>query len=213
MITSRALTIGAALAFLAPAAAHGATISTAPCYYSAQRMQINGSGWGPSTTYQVAGQGIFVEGTADDAGNWANTDAFAPDISASGYKPRTFTLTAGQDGTEVATTTFKVVNFLVKPRSLNGKPTGKTTWVFSGFNPGKSIYFHIIRHGKVWSSKAGTGDSPCGTLKRKLRRLPGVPSSQIHYGKYKVYVDNRRKFSKGGFQYGPATITVYKKFV
>jgi hypothetical protein len=212
MTISRALTIGAALALLAPAAAHGATIQTSPCYYSGQRMQVNGTGWGPGTTYQVSGQGIFTEGTADDVGNWTTTDLFAPDVSASGYRPRTFELIAGQDGTQVASTKFKVVNFLVKPRSLNGKPTGKTTWVFAGFNPGQSIFFHITRKGHTWTSKAGKADEPCGTLKRKLRRLPAVPSSQIKYGKYKVFVDNRRKFSKGGLQY-TATITVFKRFV
>jgi hypothetical protein len=212
MTTSRALIIGAALALLAPAAAHGATIQTAPCSYSGRPMPVIGSGWGPSTTWQLSGQGISAEGTADAAGNWSTEEPVAPDISSSGYKPQTFELIAGQDGTQVASTKFKVVNFLVKPRSLNGKPTGKTTWVFSGFNPGKAIFFHITRKGHTWTSKAGKGDNPCGTLKRKLRRLPGVPAGQIHYGKYKVFVDNRRKFSKGGLQY-TATITVFKRFV
>lgn len=212
MTTPRALSIAAALALLAPAAADAASISTAPCHYSGQKMQVAGTGWGPSTTYQLQGQGIFTEGVADAAGNWTTTDLSAPDISASGYKPQTFELIAGQDGTQVASTKFKVVNFLVKPRSLNGKPTGTTTWVFAGFAPGKRIYFHITRKGRTWTSKAGKGDKPCGTLKRKLRRLPAVPSNQIQYGKYKVFVDNRRKFSKGGLQFS-ATITVYRRFV
>jgi hypothetical protein len=208
----RLLLSGAAVALLVPAAAHGATLTTAPCYYSQQSMQITGSGWGPATEYGVTGQGIDVAGTADDAGNFTDTNATAPNISASGFRPQTFTLTGTQDGAEVASTKFKVVNFLVAPKSTNGKPTGKTTWRFSGFTPGKQIFIHVKRGSHVYTQKAGKGDSPCGTHKSRLRRLPAVPASKITYGKYKVYIDNRRAFKKGGLQYS-ATITIRKVFL
>jgi hypothetical protein len=221
MTLSRAVSTGAALALLAPAAAHGATLTTnAPCYRQvsgskgivSSAIGITGAGWTPGSTWSVSTDQLFASGTADEAGNFTSTDQTAPTMSSSRFKPQTFTLTGQQDGTDVATTTFKVVNFAVKPRSIQGKPTGKTVWLFSGFEPAKSIFFHIKRKGHVYTARAGKGDSPCGTLKKRLRRLPAVPARRIEYGKYKVFVDNRRRFKRGGLQY-IATITIRKTFL
>jgi hypothetical protein len=175
-------------------------------------MGIAGSGFTAGSSWSVSSEGIFESGTTAGDGTFSTTEAAAPYVVKDTYKPQTFTLTGSENGTQVATTTFQVVNFMVKPRSTNGKPTGRTTWVFSGFTPGKRIYFHIARKGKVYTAPAGRSKAPCGTLKKRLRRLPAVPSRRIRYGKYRVYVDNRRKFSKGGLQFR-ATITIYKRFI
>jgi hypothetical protein len=223
MPMTRAIPLATAAVLLAPVAAHAATVTTdRQCYIQgesssglvSQAMTVGGSGWGPGSGWSFTANEVSSSGTADATGNWATADPnlTAPAIASGTPKPQTITLTAQQDGADVATTTFKVVNFLVKPRSLHGKPTGKTTWVFSGFAPGQKIYFHIRRGSHVYTAKAGRGAGPCGTLEQRLRRLPAVPASKIHYGKYKVFVDNRHHFSRGGVQYR-ATITIFKKFV
>jgi hypothetical protein len=222
MTPFRAAATGVALALLAPAAAHGASLTTnAPCYRQvatstgivSSTLGIAGAGWTPGSAWGLLiGGEPFASGTADAAGNFASSDQRAPQISTSRFKPQNFTVTGQQDGVDVATTTFQVVNFSVKPRSLEGKPTGKTTWLFSGFAARKAIFFHIKRGKRVYTARAGKGDSPCGTLKRRLRRLPAVPARQIKYGKYKVFVDNRRRFKRGGLQY-TATITIRKIFL
>jgi hypothetical protein len=200
----------AALALFAPAAAQGATLTTDhQCYIEGQKMGISGTGWAPGSQWGVRTEQIYGFGTADPAGNFSTTDEKAPVIVAQNNKPKTFTLSGEQDGTAITSTTFQAINFIVKPASPNGKPTRKTKWQFGGFFAGQSIFFHIKRGGKTYTSKAGKAHGACGTLTRKLKRLPGVPNRKIHNGTYKVFVDNRRKFKRGGLQFGPAKITVY----
>ena len=199
----------AVLAF--PAAAEAAKLSTdRQCYVDApgQLINVSGSDWAPGAAWSVSGAGIEETGTTGEAGTFA-FDAGVPAIG-DGIKPRRFTLSATEDGTPVAETTFKVVNFLAIPASIQGRPTGKTSWGFSGFAPGKPIYVHVKRAGRVYTEKAGRGDRQCGTLKTRMRRLPAVPARRIRYGRYQVYVDNRRKFRRGGLQYA-ASITIYRR--
>jgi hypothetical protein len=210
MQTSLVLTAGAAAALLVPAAAQGATLATnAPCYVEGQSMGITGTGWAPGSAWGVSSEGIAASGTTGAEGSFAVPGARAPEVFADTFKPQTFTLTGTQDGEAVATKDFQVVNFLVRPRSTSGKPTRKTTWVFSGFESRKRIYFHIKRGRRVYTQRIGRTKSPCGTLKKRMRRLPAVPASQIRDGRYKVFIDHRRGFKRGGYQYGPATITIF----
>ncbi len=196
------------LAAVLPAAASAATITTdRPCYSERQAVAITGTGWGPGTRWNAVADQIFAAGYADAAGNWA-TRVQAPILTRKGITPKTVTLTGTQEGVTAATTTFQVVNFLVQPKVTHGKPTKSTTWAFSGFQPGKRIYVHIRRGSKTYTQKAGRGDATCGTLRTHLRRLPAVPASQIHHGRYGVFVDTRRKFRKGGHQFR-ARITVF----
>ncbi|MEJ7894562.1 MAG: hypothetical protein WKF94_18170 [Solirubrobacteraceae bacterium] len=191
-----------------PSLASAATLTTdRPCYIPGQPLRATGSGWAPGSAWSVTGAGLSGSGTADGAGAFAfNTQA--PTV-ASSTKPRTLALVGNQDGTEVARTNIKVVSFLVDPKDPSGKPTGTTSWGFSGFTPGKPIFVHVKRGKKNYTEKAGKGDKPCGTLRTRLRRLPAVPPSQVSFGKYQVFVDNRRKFTKGGLQY-KATITIFR---
>jgi hypothetical protein len=204
------ITAGALVAL--PTAAEAATLATGqPCYIEQTPMQITGTGWPAGGDWSVQAEQIYDFGTADPAGNFVSTAEVAPIIPAITTKPKTFTLTGSSAGQPLATTTFQSVNFLVKPKDLDGKPTGKTRWNFSGFLGGKSIFVHVRRGGRTWTARAGKAAGPCGTLKTRLRRLPAVPSSQIRFGTYKVFVDNRRTFSKGGLQF-PATIRIYRTF-
>jgi hypothetical protein len=195
----------AALAVPAPASA--ATLKTnAKCYLPGEPVTITGTGWTPGSAFGVTGGGISATGFADTVGSWT-AQAEAPGIASQGIKPKTFQLAATQDAAPAGTTSFQVVNFVVTPKQINGDPTETTTWIFGGFLPGKKIYFHVKRADRVYTQKAGKGDSPCGTLKARLPRVPAVPASALRDGKYKVFVDNRKKFKVGGRQY-TATITV-----
>ncbi len=204
----RALLAVATFSLLTVASASAATLTTDRlCYIPGQPMTISGAGWAAESAWGVSGPGVFGSGTADGAGAFAfNTQA--PSVPTS-PKPRKIRLTGEQDGTQVASGSFKVVSFLVRPKSTNGKPTGKTSWSFSGFAPKGKIFVHVKRGKRSWTQKAGKGDATCGTLKTRMRRLPAVPPKKISYGKYRVFVDNRRKFSKGGLQYR-AAITIFK---
>ena len=214
---TRVALTSAAAALLVPAAAHAATLETdLPCYLTGQSMGVRGTGWGPGTGWSVRADGIFAQGTADPTGTWVDTSQVkAPAIDAGTTKPTTVTLTAQQDGTDVASTTFQVVNFAVKPKDDSGKPTGKTKWSFSGFEPGKTVYIHVTRKGRTYTQRVGTAKSPCGTLSKRLRRLPAVPSTKIGYGRYKVAVDTNKAYQKsdGSFNQYTATITIRKKYL
>lgn len=203
---------GVAAAATVPATAGAATLTTdLPCYLEQQPMTITGSGFTAGGSWSVSAEQLFDFGTADAAGNFVSTNETAPIIPKITTKPKTFTLTGKDGDAVVATTTFRVVNFLVKPASTNGKPTGTTRWNFSGFLPGKAIYFHVRKGGRTWTQKAGKGSAPCGTLKTRLRRLPAVPASQISFGTYKIAVDNRKRYTKGGRQY-TASVSIYRTF-
>lgn len=209
---TRALLAAAAALLAAPAAAQAAELNTdRPCYTEGAPMGIGGTGWAPGSQWSVSTSGLFASGTANELGEFFTGDERAPVVSTSNIRPKTFTLVGDQDGAEVARTSFQVVNFLVQPKSTSGKPTGRTSWSFSGFLPGKPIFVHVKRGRKVYHDKVGAGDRRCGTLKTRLRRLPAIPPRKITYGKYKIFVDNRRAFSTGGLQYR-ATITIFRSF-
>lgn len=198
-------------ALAVPAVAEAATLTTdRQCYVDAdgQLLNVSGAQWSPGSSWTVSGAGIDEAGIADGAGAFAFNRGVP--VIGDGIKPRTFTISATEDGAPAAGTTFKVVNFLAEPASIQGRPTGRTSWGFSGFTPAKPIYVHVKRGGKVYTQRAGTGDKTCGTLRTRMRRLPAVPKDKIGFGRYKVFVDNRRKFRRGGLQYF-ATITIFRR--
>ena len=216
----RVATLGAATALLVPAAAHAATLETdAPCYLEGQGVGVRGTGWGPGTAWSVRADQIFAQGVADPTGTWTDlTQVKAPIVPEITTAPTTVTLTGQQDGTDVASTTFQVVNFLVDPKGrATGKPTQKTTFAFSGFVPGQAIYVHVKKKGssKVYTNKVGTAATPCGTLSKRLKRLPAVPAKKIKFGNYTLAFDSRKKYAKPNGQFNQFTlgITIYKKFV
>ena len=207
---SRAFAV-ALIALAFPTATQAATLTTdRQCYVDAdgQVMNVTGADFAAGAAWAVNGAGIDEAGTTDGAGAFGFNTA-VPTIGG-GIKPRQFTISATQDGAPAADTTFKVVNFLAMPASIQGRPTSSTSWGFSGFTPAKPIFVHVRRSGKVYTEKAGKGDRVCGTLQTRMRRLPAVPPDRIGYGKYQVYVDNRRKFRRGGLQYF-ATITIFRR--
>jgi len=218
-VKSRSFVVAGALAVAGAASAMPAQAATLvtdlPCYVEQQPMSIGGQGFAPGSDYTVAGGDgqIFAFGTSDPAGNWLSQTEVAPIIPERTTKPKTFSLEAKQDGVPVATTTFQAVNLMITLASTRGKPTSKTTWRFSGFEPGKSIYAHVRRGGRTLSNvRMGRGSAPCGTLATKQRRLPGVSSRRVKFGSYDIYVDNRQTFKRGAPRQIRSTLTVYRTF-
>lgn len=210
------LIVGAIAAAGAAAPAQAATLVTdLPCYVERQPMAIGGQGFAPGSDYTVkggAGQ-IFAFGTTDPAGNWLTQTEVAPIIPERTTKPQDYTLEATQDGAVVATTTFQAVNLMFSLASTRGKPTSRTTWRFSGFEPGKSIYAHVRRGGKTLTNvRMGRGSAPCGTLATKQRRLPGISSRRVKFGSYDIYIDNRMTFKRGAPRQIKSTLTVFRTF-
>jgi hypothetical protein len=209
-----------ALALLAPAAsASAATVETdLPCYVSGQAMAARGLGWGPNSAWAIATDpaGLESSGVADAAGNWQNLELTAPTLANDKTtKPSTYTLSALQDGQPVASSTFQVVNFYVKPKGKSkGKPTKKIGISFSGFQPGQPIYVHVKRSGsrKVYTQKVGTSATPCGTLSTRIRRLPAVPKKKIKTGSYTIAFDNRKAYTQERGQFYFTTV-IYTKYL
>lgn len=214
------LLVAAAIAAAGVAAvpAQAATLVTdLPCYVETQPMSIGGQGFTPGASFNVKGGDgqIFEAGTVDPAGNWLTQTERAPIIPERTTRPQTYTLEAREtfDGPVVATTTFQAVNLMVSLASTRGKPTSRTTWRFSGFEPGKSIYAHVRRGGKTLSNvRMGRGSAPCGTLSTKQRRLPGISSRRVRFGSYDIYVDNRQTFKRGAPRQIKSTLTVFRTF-
>ncbi|WP_372790249.1 hypothetical protein [Paraconexibacter sp.] len=195
---SRLLPVGACLAACACAGApaEAAVITTdRPCYVESMPMQIAGTGFAPGSAYAVRAEKVFAFGNADATGSWLARVARAPDVPQRTTTPRRFALTATQDGVDVATTRFDVVNLLVTLASTRGKPTSRTTWRLSGFTPGASIYVHVRRSRKTLADvRLGRGDARCGRLTARQRRIPGVKAARLRTGRYDLYIDNRATF-------------------
>ena len=161
-MNSRLSLVGAVVAIgIAASPAQAAVIATdRPCYVESAPMQIAGQQFAPNSSYSVKTDQLFAFGTADAAGSWLSTTERAPIVPERTTKPKPFTLTASQDGVEVATAQFDVVNLLVALASTRGKPTSRTTWRLSGFTPGQSIYVHVRRSKKTLANvRLGRGDT------------------------------------------------------
>lgn len=204
----------AAVGVVSPAQA-ATLVTDLPCYVEQQPMAIGGQGFAPGSDYSVAGGGgqIFAYGTTDPVGNWLSQTEVAPIIPERTTKVQTFSLEAKQGDVVVASTTFQAVNLMFTLASTRGKPTSRTTWRFSGFEPGKSIYAHVRRGGKTLANvRMGRGSAPCGTLAAKQRLLPGVAARRIKFGSYDIYVDNRATFKRNAPRQTKSTLSVYRTF-
>lgn len=205
----------AAAGFASTAATAQAAVITTDraCYVEQQPMAIAGTQFAPNSRYTVATDQLFAFGDADAAGNWLSTTETAPIVPERTTRPKTFTLTAKQDGVDVATASFDVVNLLVTLASTRGKPTSSTTWRFSGFTPGESIYVHVRRGGKTLANvRMGRGDARCGRLSTRQRRLPGVSSRRLRTGRYDLYMDNRKTFSPSKRPQYRSSISIFRTF-
>lgn len=207
----RILIPAAALAATAavPAAASAAAVQTdLPCYLRSQAVNVAGQGFAPGAFVTANGSGFTSSGTADAAGNFGGQGT-APFVDSDRKSPKTVTLTAS-DGTNTAQASFKVVSGGAKWKG-SGNPRSTVKWTFLGLTPGQPIYVHVRKGSKtIKTTRVGKAGGVCGTATKRLRRFP-VRASQVRNGNYKIFVDNRKTFSRGGLQYG-YTYTVFTRY-
>ena len=190
----------AVTAAAAPAVSSAATVATdLPCYLPGQTVTFGGAQFVPGAPFSVSGTGVFGSGTVDAAGN-ATATTSAPTLALKRRSAKTVAFQA-TDGTNTIPGAFKVVNGGAQWDG-SGNPRGTVKWAFGGLTPGQPIYVHVRRGSKtIKTTRAGKAGGVCGTATKRLKRLP-VASSQVRNGSYKVFVDSRKKFSRGGLQYG-----------
>ena len=191
----------AALASTAGAAqASAATLSmSAPCYVitkSPAQIDVLGTGYTPGDTIAISGPGVGGTTVAGTDGS-INLITKGPTLPFMGPGQKTYTLQA-QDETApsgvLASTPVTVANLSVDTVPGTAAPTRKVTWRFSGFLPGKTIFIHYLRRGKVQARMAfGRAQAPCGTLKAHDRLYPG---GHPHFSSYQVVFDQVQRYTR-----------------
>jgi hypothetical protein len=200
-------TAASAVTVLATAAsAHAASVSTNPCVVSLgvsseTTMPIAGTGFTPGASVTVKYSSAvspmpeyLTSVTADPAGNIA-TAVSPPLFHKFDTQQQSFDLTATEDlnPANVGTTAFKQVRLGYVTTPSGGKPTRIATHTVRGFPIGKLTYLHFRFDGQTKRTVLlGKTSSPCGTVSKRIALLP----TRSHPGKWTVYVDQVRKYSK-----------------
>lgn len=183
----------AALVFAVPAAASAATLSVSPvkdCYRSGESFTMNGDGYTPNGSVNVAANNQTLTGSplgADPAGVIGSGLTLG---QAKGQQKKTLVAT---DVTNPALTAS--VSVLVSAVSVTVKPNngeaGRIVKIGArGFTTGKTLYAHITKKGKSTANyRVASLKGPCrkGSAKRKLF------ASNTPSGTYKVQFDTKRK--------------------
>lgn len=195
------------VAVLATAAgAQAATVATNPCVVDlgivgATNMPIAGTGFTPGSQVTVRYSSAvsptpayLTSVTADLAGNIA-TAVRPPLFNKFDTQEQTFDLTATEDAkpANVGTSTYRQVRLGYVTTPARGKPNRIATHTVRGFPIGRRTYLHFRFHGQTQRSVLlGTTSSPCGIVSKRLALVP----TKTHAGKWTVYVDQVRRYSK-----------------
>ncbi len=68
------------------------------------------------------------------------------------------------------------------------------TWYFSGFDKGRYVYGHYLRHGReVARARFGRTKGNCGLLRT---RAPFFPGGRQRYASYGLQFDDARHYSR-----------------
>jgi hypothetical protein len=161
-------------------------------------MSVVGSGFGPGDTVEISSSdgSVGAMTTASAAGTIGfATGAPVPLFTAPGQK--TVTLTA-QDftpaGAEItATAAVTAAPLAVSTKPARAKFTHRVTWMFSGFESGKSIFAHYLHKKPVATQKFGKATGPCGLLKARALLFPG---GHPHFKSYRVQIDDAKRYNK-----------------
>jgi hypothetical protein len=210
----RLITVTIATGVLVPAAfataasgASAATVSVnAACYVIGNTLPtitVTGSGFVPGDAVQLTDATGDLDGTATaDADGDIDTTVSAPRYLFK--KPTTYTDTiTATDTTLVGTMVTATTTTLLAPLAVSAGKTHKepglkaftlsTTWTFSGFTEGQTIYGHYLNGGKqVARQKFGTAVGPCGMLTVKDKLYPAKPTKRS----YKVQFDTSKAYSR-----------------
>jgi hypothetical protein len=176
-------------------------------------MMITGAGFTPGDTVKLSSTAkvSLPAATVDATGAFA-TEITVPRLTPAGPGERQFTLTATSqaDPTLSAAAPFMVANFAVATSPVQATPSTIVRYSFSGFVPGKPIFAHYVRGGKVRVTKRyGIAAAPCGTLKARARLFPGP---HPHYGVYRVQFDSSRRYVSSTVPRLVGTLDVFRAF-
>jgi hypothetical protein len=211
---SVAVAVAAASAVAAPAAASAASIALdKPCYDEQTPATITGAGFTPGDTIdlETTNSNLFTTAPVDATGAFS-TQTPAPLLGTIDPAQQSFTLNAISEmtGAVLASTTIQVATFAALTKPSEARPSAKVRFTFSGFTPGRTIYGHYLRHGKVTATtRFGPAAFPCGTLTTKARMYP---SEHPATGVYKIQFDSNRRFIKNTPQKLTGSLTIFTRF-
>ncbi len=202
--------LGAGVGAVVPAVASAAMISVdRPCYLEANAITVQGTGLRPGDTVDLSATGVFETASVGASGRFAAQVA-APVLPASVPMQRRFTLAASSESVPelVARTQFTVTTLAVGTSPTRVTPTHRVRFTFSGFPPGRAIFGHYLRGGKLRAThRFGIASGPCGTLSTRAREFP---SSHPVAGVYHVQFDSRRRYSRHTRPRVGASLIVFK---
>jgi hypothetical protein len=182
-----------AVALAPPAVAHAGDITTTgQCFSSAQTLTVSGSAF--TANAPVAITGDVTGATQADATGAFTAQVVAPTVAGLGPRTVTMTVTDGLNPANRATMRVRVVREAFGSNlPLAGRPREMTTWRFAGFVPGRPIFGHFVRAGRVRGSyRFGVARGVCGTLRVRAPRIPGV--RRVTAGRWTLKLDQRRRY-------------------
>jgi hypothetical protein len=190
--------------FVAPAAASAATVETGRACYAAKGtegvdIQVTGSGFTP-------GEEVFAQVPAPGGLGAVDDTTVAPDgtlkvtvedLFPESIEPKVekkmMQIKGILSGQILAEVPFSVTNLAVQTKPATASYHKVVTYIFAGFRPGKPIFGHFSRGGKlVVTHKFGKAKGPCGTLTTKSKLFPGNGPRDA---KYKVQFDDSKKLN------------------
>jgi hypothetical protein len=178
----------------APSAAQAATLApNKSCYGGGDSVKLAGAGFTPGAPVTVAvnGSPFVAKATANPAGAFTYP-LKTPYLSTAKEVNETFTATDGANAANVGTAIVRRSIIFVSVKPANGNPRRIRRFRARGFTMGRSLYVHIIRHGKVGTKRLGKLHGACKTLsvRRRLFRR------SAHTGTYRVVFDVARRYKK-----------------
>jgi hypothetical protein len=196
--------LSAAALIAAPAASAAGTVATGhACYVANQGQGVNvdltGSGFNPGEAVfaQIPAPGGlagFVETTVAPDGTLSATveDVFPEGIDPVA-EPKQIQIKGVLSDQILAEVPFQITNLAVATKPPTA-PYGRVVkYTFAGFRPGKPIFGHYSRHGKlVVTHKFGKATGACGILHTKAKLFPGHGPRNA---KYKVQFDDSKKLN------------------
>lgn len=198
-----ALCVSAAL-IAAPAASAAGTVATTQGCFVAQgtegvNVSVTGSGFTPGEAVfaQIPAPGglagfteIIVAPDGTIAGTVENVFPASIDPVAENMTMQVMGVLSGQI---LAESPFQITNLGVATKPAVAPYSKVVKYTFAGFRPGKPIFGHYSRHGKlVLTHKFGKATGACGILHTKGKLFPGHGPKAA---KYKVQFDDSKKLN------------------
>jgi hypothetical protein len=162
-------------------------------------MHVTGSGFVPddSVTITSSDGSLNKVVQADPAGMIdASIGAPTPFFELPASMPLTLTATdySTSQGTITGATFLKVTDLAVATVPSIARPSRRVAWYFSGFETGRFIYGHYLRHGReVARARFGRSKGDCGLLRTRARFFPG---GRQRYASYGLQFDDARHYNK-----------------